>query len=68
MRENPVIAVDAMGRGLGPSVVVPGAINAARLHDLHVCCWWAILPRWETELNKLKLDNVRYATLFMPRK
>ena len=36
MRERPVIAVDAMGGDFGPSVVVPGALEASRLHDLHV--------------------------------
>ena len=36
MNERPIIAVDAMGGDFGPSVVVPGAIEAARLHDLHV--------------------------------
>ena len=35
MNERPVIAVDAMGGDFGPSVVVPGAIEAARLYDLH---------------------------------
>ena len=59
MRENPVIAVDAMGGDFGPSVVVPGAINAARLHDLHVLLV-GDTSKVETELNKLKLDNVRY--------
>ena len=36
MSKRPIIAVDAMGGDFGPSVVVPGAVEAARLHDLHV--------------------------------
>ena len=31
MNARPIIAVDAMGGDFGPSVVVPGAIDAARL-------------------------------------
>lgn len=33
---RPIIAVDAMGGDVGPCVVVPGAITAAKLHDLTV--------------------------------
>ncbi len=36
MSKRPIIAVDAMGGDFGPSVVVPGAVEAARLHALHV--------------------------------
>ena len=36
MKQRPVIAVDAMGGDFGPSVVVPGAINASRLYDIQV--------------------------------
>ncbi len=34
MDECPIIAVDAMGGDFGPSVVVPGAIQAAKLYNL----------------------------------
>ncbi len=36
MDNRPIIAVDAMGGDFGPSVVVPGAISAAKLYDLTV--------------------------------
>lgn len=59
MRERPVIAVDAMGGDFGPSVVVPGAIEASRAHDLHILLV-GDTPKVENELEKIKLDNARY--------
>ena len=54
MNERPIIAVDAMGGDFGPSVVVPGAIEAARLHDLHVLLV-GDTPKLEAELAKIDL-------------
>lgn len=59
MSDRPVIAVDAMGGDFGPSVVVPGAIEAARLHDLHVLLV-GDTPKLETELQKIDLANVHF--------
>lgn len=59
MRERPVIAVDAMGGDFGPSIIVPGAIEASRLHDLHILLV-GDTPRVEEELSRLKLDKVHY--------
>ncbi|MDE5880021.1 MAG: phosphate acyltransferase PlsX [Desulfovibrio sp.] len=58
MREKPVIAVDAMGGDFGPAVVVPGAVEAARLHDLHVLLV-GDTPKVEAELAKLDLGDAR---------
>lgn len=55
----PAIAVDAMGGDFGPSVVVPGAIHAAREHDLRVLLV-GDTPQIEAELAKLPLAGVRY--------
>ena len=52
MSERPIIAVDAMGGDFGPSVVVPGAVEAARLHDLHIQLV-GDTPKLEAELEKL---------------
>lgn len=59
MSERPVIAVDAMGGDFGPSVVVPGAIEAARLHDIHVMLV-GDQGKVEAELARIPLDNARY--------
>ncbi|MBD5641348.1 MAG: phosphate acyltransferase PlsX, partial [Desulfovibrio sp.] len=59
MRERPVIAVDAMGGDFGPSVVVPGAIDASRKHDMHVMLV-GDTPKVEAELEKISLDKARY--------
>ena len=59
MNARPIIAVDAMGGVFGPSVVVPGAIDAARLHDLHVLLV-GDTPKVEAELAKLDLANVHF--------
>ncbi|MBD5416399.1 MULTISPECIES: phosphate acyltransferase PlsX [unclassified Desulfovibrio] len=58
MREKPVIAVDAMGGDFGPAVVVPGAVEAARLHDLHILLV-GDTPKVEAELAKLDLGDAR---------
>ena len=58
MRERPVIAVDAMGGDFGPAVVVPGAVEAARLHDLHVLLV-GDTPKVEAELARLDLGGVK---------
>ncbi|MDD4702209.1 MAG: phosphate--acyl-ACP acyltransferase, partial [Desulfovibrio sp.] len=59
MNERPIIAVDAMGGDFGPSVVVPGAVAAARLYDLHVQPV-GDTPKLEVELAKLDLQNVHF--------
>jgi len=59
MNERPIIAVDAMGGDFGPSVVVPGAIEAARLYDLHVQLV-GDTPKLEAELEKLDLNDVHF--------
>ncbi|MCR5562386.1 MAG: phosphate acyltransferase PlsX [Desulfovibrio sp.] len=59
MSERPVIAVDAMGGDFGPSVIVPGAIEAARLYDLRVLLV-GDTPQIQPELDKLDLVNVDY--------
>ena len=59
MNARPIIAVDAMGGDFGPSVVVPGAIDAARLHDLQVLLV-GDTPKVEAELAKLDLANVHF--------
>ena len=59
MNARPIIAVDAMGGDFGPSVVVPGAIDAARLHDLHVLLV-GDTPKAEAALAKLDLANVHF--------
>lgn len=59
MSTRPIIAVDAMGGDFGPAVVVPGAIEAARLHDLHVRLV-GNTPKLEAELAKLNLADVHF--------
>lgn len=65
MRERPVIAVDAMGGDFGPSVVVPGAIEASILHDMHVMLV-GDTPKLESELEKVSLDRARYEIVHAP--
>ena len=48
-----------MGGDFGPSVVVPGSIEAARLHDLHVLLV-GDTPKLEAELAKIDLANVHF--------
>ncbi len=55
----PIIAVDAMGGDFGPSVVVPGAISAAKLHDLTVLLV-GDTAKVEAELELLDTTGVRY--------
>ncbi|WP_296305091.1 phosphate acyltransferase PlsX [uncultured Desulfovibrio sp.] len=59
MDTRPIIAVDAMGGDFGPSVVVPGAVEAARLHDLHVLLV-GDTSKIEAELGKLDLSGVQF--------
>lgn len=59
MDTRPIIAVDAMGGDFGPSVVVPGAVEAARLHDLHILLV-GDTPKIEAELEKLDLSGVQF--------
>lgn len=65
MRERPVIAVDAMGGDFGPSVVVPGAIEASRLHDIHVMLVGDQV-KVQAELDNIRLDNVHYEIVHAP--
>lgn len=59
MGKRPVIAVDAMGGDHGPSVVVPGAIDASRLHDLHVMLI-GDSEKVKAELDKTPLAQASY--------
>ncbi|MDR2820301.1 MAG: phosphate acyltransferase PlsX [Desulfovibrio sp.] len=59
MSDRPVIAVDAMGGDFGPSVMVPGTLEACRLYDLH-----ALLVgdtrSIEPELAKINVDGLHF--------
>ncbi len=59
MMDRPSIAVDAMGGDFGPSVVVPGAIEASKAYDLHVRLV-GDSAKIETELAKINLDGAHY--------
>ena len=59
MDTRPIIAVDAMGGDFGPSVVVPGAIQASRLHDLDILLV-GDTPRVQAELDVLDVSGARY--------
>lgn len=59
MRERPVIAVDAMGGDFGPAVIVPGSLEAARLHDLHVLLV-GDSAKIESEIDKVKNESKHY--------
>lgn len=59
MSERPVIAVDAMGGDFGPSVVVPGAIEASRKHDLQVLLVGQA-DKVRAELDKINLGGAHY--------
>lgn len=65
MRERPVIAVDAMGGDFGPSVVVPGAIEASRMHDLHVLLV-GDQAKVQQELSNIKCDDVKFDVVHAP--
>ena len=56
---RPIIAVDAMGGDVGPSVVVPGAVTAARLHDLTVLLV-GDRARVEAELARCDTRDINY--------
>ncbi|MBL3581741.1 phosphate acyltransferase PlsX [Oleidesulfovibrio alaskensis] len=55
----PVIAVDAMGGDHGPSIVVPGAVRAARENSLKLILV-GDKDAISAELNRLPLDGVAY--------
>ena len=59
MEVRPIIAVDAMGGDFGPSVVVPGAIQASKLHDLNILLV-GDTPRVQAELDGLDLGGAQY--------
>ncbi len=59
MEKCPIIAVDAMGGDFGPSVVVPGAIDAAKLHDLTVLLV-GDTAKIEAELALLNTEGARF--------
>lgn len=59
MSERPIIAVDAMGGDFGPSVLVPGALEASRTDNLKVLLV-GDTPRIEAVLAKSNLDGVDY--------
>lgn len=59
MQERPVIAVDAMGGDFGPATIVPGAIEASRIHDLHILLV-GDKSKVEAELGKISLDQAKY--------
>lgn len=63
MSDKPVIAVDAMGGDFGPSVVVPGAIDASRRYDLHVRLV-GDTAKIEAELSKLNLTDAHYDVVY----
>lgn len=54
---RPIIAVDAMGGDAGPSVVVPGAVTAAKLYDLSLLLV-GDTARVEAELARCEAQNV----------
>lgn len=54
-----------MGGDFGPSVVVPGAIEASRQHDMHVMLI-GDTAKVQNELEKIKLDNARYEIVHAP--
>ena len=49
MSERPIIAVDAMGGDFGPSVLIPGALEASRTDDLKVLLVGAVLATTDTK-------------------
>ncbi len=59
MSERPIIAVDAMGGDFGPSVLVPGALEASRTDNLKVLLV-GDKPRIEAVLAKSNLDGVDF--------
>lgn len=65
MREHPVIAVDAMGGDFGPSVVVPGAIEAARRHGMHVMLV-GDKAKVEAELARINVAKASHEVVHAP--
>ncbi|MDO5536051.1 MAG: phosphate acyltransferase PlsX [Desulfovibrionaceae bacterium] len=59
MSERPIIAVDAMGGDLGPSVLVPGAIDASRTDNLKVLLV-GDTPRIEAVLGKMDTQGADF--------
>ena len=59
MDTRPIIAVDAMGGDFGPSVVVPGAIQASKLHNLDIMLV-GNTDRVQAELEALDLSGASY--------
>ncbi len=59
MDKRPIIAVDAMGGDFGPSVVVPGAIHAAKLYDLSVLLV-GDSAKIQAEVELLDVHGVQY--------
>ncbi len=59
MSERPIIAVDAMGGDFGPSVLVPGALEASRTDNLKVLLV-GDTPRIEAVLAKSNLNGVDF--------
>lgn len=59
METRPIIAVDAMGGDFGPSVVVPGAIQASKLHGLDILLV-GDTTRVQAELDVLDLSGACY--------
>ncbi len=59
MSERPIIAVDAMGGDFGPSVLVPGAIDASRTDNLKVLLV-GDTPRIEAVLEKTDVSGAEY--------
>ena len=59
MNDRPVIAVDVMGGDFGPSVLVPGAIEASRLYDLKVLLVGDI-PRVQPVLDGMDTSGADY--------
>lgn len=65
MNDRPKIAVDAMGGDFGPSIIVPGAIEASRIHNLHILLV-GDSGKVENELAKINLDNAQYEVVHAP--
>lgn len=59
MSSSPIIAVDVMGGDFGPSVVVPGAIVASRLHNIYVRLV-GDSARIKEELAKIPTDGAQF--------
>lgn len=59
MDTRPIIAVDAMGGDFGPSVVVPGSIQASKLYDLDILLV-GDTSRVQAELDVLDVSGARY--------